>query len=236
MKLLLKLSLLLKRIQKSAKFLILRKLLLLKQRKLSLKQFLTKRIMRGRKPWSVISDFLFAGLIVMLLIPSTRSMILSGVSAIRTWITNPVIPESKRLPLSDEGLNWNLTDEKGTTVTFSALRGEVIFLNQWATWCPPCRAELPSIERLYKKYGNQVKFVILTGEDPAIVREFMTKQGYSFPVYFGNAAGAELLSRSIPITHLINRKGEILISKKGAFNWNAGKVRRIIDKMLKGTG
>jgi len=203
------------------------------QKHLGFKQFLTNKIIRGRKPWSLATDLIFIGLFLMLLIPSTRSLLLSGVAAARTVLSNPAGRDGQDTPLAGESWNWSITDKEGRSGSFSSLRGEVIFLNQWATWCPPCRAELPSIERLYQQYGSRVKFVILTSEDPAKVLEYIEKHGYTFPVYFGSAGGSNLETRSIPATVIISRDGKIMVKKNGAFNWSARKIRKLIDGLLK---
>jgi len=188
-------------------------------------------MIRGRKPLSLASDIFFVGLVAMLLFPSTRNLLLSGVASVRTWITKTGVSAGPPVSLSPEGWNWRLTDALGRETTFGSFRGEVIFLNQWATWCPPCRAEMPSIARLYRDYGDRIKFVMLTGEDPRKVRDFIDKQGYTFPVYFGSVAGASLSSRSIPSTAIISRSGEIMANMKGAYNWNARKIRKLIERL-----
>lgn len=201
---------------------------------MKIKQFITTRLIRGRKPLSVASDIVFFGLILMFLIPSTRSILLSGVAAVRTWITGTGESPGQKPMLGAESWNWTFTDGQGTSFTFGSLQGEVIFLNQWATWCPPCRAEMPSIDRLYRDYGTRVRFVMLTAEDPRKVKEYIEKQGYAFPVYFGSVAGPGLTTRSIPATAIIGRAGEMVISKKGAVNWNARKIRKLLDRAISG--
>jgi thiol-disulfide isomerase/thioredoxin len=195
-------------------------------------EFLINRVVRGRKPWSVASDIVFFGLILMLLIPTTRRLLLSGVATARTWITCTGGSAGQKPSLASDSWNWRYTDGLGRISAFGSLRGEVIFLNQWATWCPPCSAEMPSVERLFRDYGTRVKFVMLTGEDPEKVKQYLLKQGYTFPVSFGSVAGSDLLSRSIPATAIINRAGEMVISRKGAMNWNARKIRKLLDQAI----
>ena len=199
---------------------------------MNIKSFLTNKWIRGRKPLSLVSDVLFFILLLMLLVPATRSLLLTGAAAVRTWVTSPGGPAEKGTPLSDDSRSWILTDLQGREINFESLHGEVIFLNQWATWCPPCRAELSSVERLFHDYGTRMKMILLTGEDPQKVKKFVEKQGYTFPVYIGNAAGTSLAARTIPSTTIINRAGEMVVSRKGAYNWNARKVRRLIDRLI----
>jgi thiol-disulfide isomerase/thioredoxin len=197
---------------------------------MSIKSYLTGRYSLS-KPWPLISDFLFAVLIVMLVIPSTRSLILSGVAGVRTLFSSDG-SKGPAAPLDAEDWSWQLTDMQGRTVPFSEFRGEVIFLNQWATWCPPCRAEMPSIEKLFREYGNRATFVMLTSEDPAKVREYMNRHGYTFPVWLGSVKGAGLRTGTIPATAVISRKGELVMARKGAFNWHARKVRKLMDRLI----
>jgi thiol-disulfide isomerase/thioredoxin len=201
-------------------------------KKLNLKQVIQKRIVRGRTPWSIASDIVFFALILMFIFPTTRRTLYAGVAYVRTIITSTGSSDNDLNPLEAEGWSWNLTDGQGSVSTFGSLKGELIFLNQWATWCPPCRAELNSIEKLYKAYGTRVKFVMLTSENSDKVKNFMDKEGYTFPVSYGTVAGPSLTSRSIPATTIINRNGGIVVSKKGAFNWYARKIRRTLDSQL----
>ncbi len=182
----------------------------------------------SQKPWKIATDVLFIALILMLVIPSTRSILLSGAAGVRTLVM-PLQSKEKGKSLDEAGWNWTMTDMEGKKSAFADFRGEVIFLNQWATWCPPCRAEMPSIEKLYKKFGTRIRFVILTQEDPQKVRSFLEKYGYTFPVYIGQIAGSELASRTIPSTTIIDPAGIIRVNKGGAYNWNSGRVRRLID-------
>lgn len=184
----------------------------------------------SQKPWKIATDILFILLILMLVIPSTRSVLLSGVAGVRTLVL-PLESKEKGKSLDEAGWNWTMTDMEGKKSSFADFRGEVIFLNQWATWCPPCRAEMPSIEKLYKKNGGNIRFVMLTNEEPQKVRSYLQKEGYTFPVYIGQIGGSDLASRTIPSTTIIDPAGKIRVHKAGAFNWNSGKVRRLLGSL-----
>jgi len=181
------------------------------------------------RPLKILSDVVFVLLILLMVIPSTRSMILSGVASVRSMVL-PITGKQSGQILEEQDWNWQLTDFNGNSMSFEQFRGKTIFLNQWATWCPPCRAEMPSIEKLYEEKGDQVSFVILTSEDQTVVQEYLDKHKYSFPVYFGRVGGNKMISRTIPSTSIISRDGELLVHKKGAFNWNSGKVRKLLKK------
>ncbi|WP_186434686.1 TlpA family protein disulfide reductase [Dokdonia sp. Hel_I_53] len=111
--------------------------------------------------------------------------------------------------------------------------GSVVFLSYWATWCPPCIAELPSIEKLYEDYNNKVTFLLITDEDPKIVKKFLDKKGYSLPVYMPLIKTPPILfERTIPTNYVIDQNGKIIIKEQGASNWNSEQVREVFDNLL----
>lgn len=126
--------------------------------------------------------------------------------------------------------DWQLADMQGNRVDFNAFKGKKIVINFWATWCPPCVAEMPSMQALYDDYGDQVVFIFVTNEDKATVSTFLQKNDYTFPVYQPRSiAPAELQSKALPTTYLISEKGEIVIHKTGAADWNTEKVRGLLE-------
>jgi cytochrome c-type biogenesis protein len=99
---------------------------------------------------------------------------------------------------SDSATDFTLTDQYGDTHTLSDYKGQVVFLNFYATWCPPCKKELPDIEKLYKEYGSNEKEVVFLGvtnpkskdypnnsdEDVDYIKSFIEKGEYTFPTVF----------------------------------------------------
>ena len=105
---------------------------------------------------------------------------------------------------------------KGDPVRFEELNEKPVFLNIWATWCPPCIAELPGIEDLHENYGNDVSFVLVSNEDPNIVLPFAEKHGYgSLPFYYAR------------------RDGTVVLKKKGAARWNSDRTKKLLDDLVK---
>ncbi len=108
----------------------------------------------------------------------------------------------------------------GTPQRLGALSGSVTLLNFWATWCPPCRKEMPSIERLKKAMdGENFRIVaISTGEDAKTVRAFIKREGYTFPIYLdeSGALGSEFASQGIPTTYVVDARGNIIAGAVGA--------------------
>ena len=113
--------------------------------------------------------------------------------------------------------------------------GKVVFISYWATWCPPCIAELPTIEKLYADYGDQVNFMLISNERSETVRLFLEKKGYDLPVYLSRMqAPKALFERSIPTTYIIDGDGKILMKETGAADWNSEKVREVLQDLLLG--
>ncbi len=145
---------------------------------------------------------------------------------------NPsVISENNRKKI--KSYDWKLETVDGEIVDFNDLKGKVVFVNFWATWCPPCVAEMPSIQKLYKDYGKKVTFVVVANDKPSKVNAFIKEKGYTMPIFYSRTNTlVEFSSKSIPTSFLLDKKGEIVIDEKGAANWNSQETRKIIDGLL----
>jgi thiol-disulfide isomerase/thioredoxin len=177
----------------------------------------------------IISDLVFYLLIIAVLLPWSRTFL------IRSILLKPGFKHgSEIVSLKPEDYNLILQDQNGKIVKLSDHKGELIFISYWATWCPPCRAEMPSIQNLYKLYGDKISFFLITAEDSRKVKAFLYDKGYDLPVYFQKSLSSDLLNAtSYPTTYIISRKGEILVKKKGAAKWDSRGVKRKIDELLR---
>ncbi|MCK5816145.1 MAG: TlpA family protein disulfide reductase [Flavobacteriaceae bacterium] len=128
---------------------------------------------------------------------------------------------------------WNLKGQNTDDINFNDVRGKVVIVNFWATWCPPCRAEMPSFQKLYDDYKDKVVFLFVTNDDVNKVKGFMKKNNYDLPSYneYNRSPSAFNVS-SIPASYLIDKKGAIIIDKVGAADWNSDKVRELLDDLL----
>jgi peroxiredoxin len=116
----------------------------------------------------------------------------------------------------------------GGATKLSSQRGKVVLLNFWATWCPPCRAEMPAIESLWKKTkGSALSIMgVSVGEETATVRDFIAKNKYGYPIYLdrsGSLAGYYGAS-SIPMTFLIDTRGRAVAYVVGDIKNRGGKA------------
>ena len=182
-----------------------------------------------------ISNILFFGFIIFLFTPyglPVRATLIKGVSYVTTRVFNMEIDKDERVKLSS--YDWKLIDVNGQEWDFETLKGNVVVVNFWATWCPPCVAEMPAFEKLYQDYKENAVFLFVANDDKSKVEYFMDKNQYSHPVYYQlTEAPKELLSNSLPTTYIINKEGEIVVHKTGAADWNSGKVRDLLDTLIK---
>ena len=185
--------------------------------------------MKVRRPR--LRDVIFLVIIAVLIIPQTRKPIQITLQRLLAKI-GPSIERSdnlKRITFN----SWPLVDIEGNSYNFDDYEGEIILLNFWATWCPPCIAEMPSIQELYSDYKDKIQFVLISNESTDIIDDFLTKNDYSFNVYKSLSVYPDDFDVSaIPRTFLIDRNGAIHIDKSGAANWNSTKVRALIDQLL----
>lgn len=138
----------------------------------------------------------------------------------------------KQITLGD--YSWQIVDANGASLNVENKRGQVVLINFWATWCPPCVAEMPSFQKLFRDYGDEVTFLFVAEDEPEKVNEFLKKKEYSLPVYYSTSqAPADLVAPSIPKTYIIDKEGKIVVNKTGAANWNSAAVRLLLDDLLK---
>ena len=137
------------------------------------------------------------------------------------------------LQMPVENYDWQLVDAKGKDFNFISAKGKVVLVNFWATWCPPCVAEMPSLQRLYNDYNDKVVFMFVAQDKVEKVSAFIVKKGYTLPVYYSKTeAPSVLTSKTIPTTYVINKEGKIIIAKTGVADWNSDKTRKMLDVLL----
>lgn len=121
-------------------------------------------------------------------------------------------------------------------VALANLRGKLVFLNFWATWCPPCREEMPSMERLHKEFGDQGLAVLAVNmqESPKQVARFMKNFRLSFPALLdADFKVAELYRvRGLPTTYLIDRTGRLVGQAVGARDWASAEGKALVRGLL----
>ena len=169
-------------------------------------------------------------ILALLFIPQTSKPIKVFVNRIFAFSPSEIKQENRNV-LTD--YNWRLKTLSSEEINLSKSKGKVIIINFWATWCPPCIAEMPSFQKLYDDYGSRVDFYFVSSEEIEKLQKFIQTKGYTFPVYLQNSESPEMLqSNSLPTTYVISKEGEIIIKEFGSADWNSDKTRKLLDELL----
>ncbi len=176
--------------------------------------------------WSILivvaATLYFTGLHTQVLGQMQRVMLATGI--ITPDLTEEQTPASYWLTLEDL---------EGNKVHFEQFRGKTIFLNFWATWCPPCIAEMPDIHDLYKKVGDSTTFVMISmDKERDKARAFVADKEFTFPVYFlASSLPSVYETRAIPTTYVISPDGEIIVTRHGMAKYDTKKFRKFLSEL-----
>lgn len=185
---------------------------------------------KKKKSW--VSNGIFIGILLIIFFTPIGKELKIWVNRLLSFSPSVEKVEKREL-LTD--YNWQLLDGDGNIFDLKQAKGKVLFLNFWATWCPPCIAELPALQKLYDEYKNNddIIFLFATTDSKATVDAFMEKHNYTIPTHYIQSAPPEqLASRSIPVTFLIGKNGAIAIKKTGSAEWYSKTVLQTIEELL----
>ncbi len=149
--------------------------------------------------------------------------------------------EALRVQLPQEPVaapDFSLEGLDGRPVSLKGFRGKVVFLNFWATWCVPCREEMPAMERLHREYGTRGLAMVAVNfqESKAEARAFADEFRLTFPILL-DTKGAVTRSyavRALPVTYLVDRDGKILWKAAGRRVWDGPHGRAYFERVLAG--
>ena len=131
--------------------------------------------------------------------------------------------------------SFSFSSPEGNTLTSSTLQGKVVFINFWASWCPPCRAEMPSLNSLYLTLKNDNRFVFLfvsEDDDRTKASEYLKKNNFSIPVYYRNQASTEMFSGTLPTTIVLDKEGNIVMKHTGLAGYDNKKFISQLKSLL----
>ncbi len=136
--------------------------------------------------------------------------------------------------------DFTLTDMAGNPVSLSQFKGKVVILNFWATWCPPCRDEMPSMEKLYNEYGDKgLVMLAINVEEKGrkTVAKFLKKTPYSFPILLDDKKSVSTKLYEVfryPESFIIDRNGVVVEKIIGGIHWTSGSAFERVKFLLGG--
>ena len=155
----------------------------------------------------------------------------------KVWVNrllsfNPTPVEERRQERL-ETYNWRLSDRQNERFNLEQAKGKVVFINFWASWCPPCVAEMPDLRDLYNDYGDEVVFLFVARDRREKVDAFMAKNDYDFPVYYEmDLTPSQIYSAALPTTFIIDKEGAIVVAEVGSAAWNGEPTRNLLDQLI----
>ena len=150
----------------------------------------------------------------------------------KTWIMKQIVStgllkaEIKKVKSNDSTrkANFSFKDSTGKIVSTGDLKGKIVFINFWASWCPPCRAEMPSLENLYQKLKNDPRFVFVffnEDDEPSKAKKFLEENNYSLPLFTSSGnVPANIFDGSLPTSIVLNKDGEIVLKHEGMASYD----------------
>ena len=162
----------------------------------------------------------------------------SGVNAQLSQPVKRSALERGVVQVGDEAPNFMLRDLAGNVISLSQFRGKVVLLNFWATWCGPCRVEMPAMEQLYRTLPRKEFEILAVSTDSqgaTVTRPFQKQMGFTFPILHDSEyqVGLAYGARTIPITFMVDRQGVVRQKIFGARDWDSPAARDLIHALMK---
>lgn len=139
--------------------------------------------------------------------------------------------------LTENAYDMPLTTPEGKQIRLSDFKGNVLFVNVWASWCPPCVAEMPTIETLYNfvSKNENIKFLLISlDEKQKSAKDFMEGKDFSMPYYFPTSGMPRVFQSSyIPSTYVVSQKGQVIYKREGIADYSSEEFRKWLVKQTK---
>jgi len=178
-------------------------------------------------------SLLFYGIIILLIFsPGAKSWLLQQVVSTGLFKAEIKKDQAKNLP---DAATFSFTDANGKTATTAGLKGKVVFINFWASWCPPCRAEMPSLENLYQKLKDNSNFVFLfinEDDDRNKAINYLEKNHFTIPFYqASDDVPIEIFSGSLPTTVILDKEGKAVLKRSGMAQYDTQSFMRQLEEL-----
>ena len=181
---------------------------------------------------------LFAGFFILMLVsPDAKAWFLRQIAS--TGIMNSKIkasPAKNGETETSATASFNVVNEEGGQISTGDLKGKVVFINFWASWCPPCRAEFPSIQKFYDLYKSNENIVFLTinlDDNPELGKKYLAKENLTLPfIVPASDIPKEIFSGNLPTTVILDKKGNIRLHHAGVGDYSTQSFYTQIDDLL----
>ena len=174
-----------------------------------------------KKNWGSI--VFYAVILIFIFSPTAKSLLLRGIISTGLFKADIKKEQAKDISVAPA---FSFTDENGNMITSASLKGKVVFINFWASWCPPCRAEMPSLNKLYKDLQNDNHFVFLfvnEDEDRKKAINYIENNNFSIPLYNRLSVSEEIFSGTLPTTIVLDKEGKIVLKHEGMADYDNEK-------------
>lgn len=180
---------------------------------------------------NIFNALLIVIVLVMVFVPGAKAFFIKGLMEIGFYKPNDETPKE-----NVGGLNGiRFKDASGNLVDLGDLKGKVIFLNFWATWCPPCRAEMPSINKLYDQFKNDKNIVFIFADadgDLTKSTRFMADRKYTLPVYkVESNIPDQIFAGALPTTVIFDKQGRLSFKHEGVANYADKKIADFLNQL-----
>lgn len=191
-----------------------------------------RKTVRGINPlaqWAIIG-----ALVTFLYLTGLHTPLISGIQRLMlyTGLFNARAGEIGATDgpfLEEQDFSFAMMRSDGTFAALGDFRGKVTFINVWASWCPPCLAEMPTIAKLHQELSEheEIRFILLSvDQDPDAAREFMRKSNHDLPVFFpATPIPPALQGRVVPTSYVISADGQVVYRKEGMADYSARRFR-----------
>jgi thiol-disulfide isomerase/thioredoxin len=180
-------------------------------------------------------NILFAAFFILIVFsPGAKAWILKQLISIGIFnadIKN--VADKKDLP---DCAPFSFINSKGEIANTTALKGKIVFINFWASWCPPCRAEMSSVNELYRKFKDDKRFVFLLiseDDDRAKAKDYLDSNHFILPVYFlEGSVSDKIYNGTLPTTIVVNKEGKIVLKHDGIGGYNTDSFVKQLKELL----
>lgn len=196
----------------------------------------------ANKKKNILSYIVFAIVLALIVWPTSRIFIQQQLMKVGFFQPKLEEPQQEAETFSSDAAR-NLTydkasfiDEQKKVYNTDELKGKVLFINFWATWCPPCRAEMPSIQTLYERFkdNDKVEFLLVEIEtDIEGTKKFLNDNKLSLPIVYPNSEiPSNWLSGAIPTTVILDKNGKTVIKKEGMYDYSGKEMTKFIQELI----